>query len=256
MKILLHACCGPCSLEPVRLLSEQGHELAIAYMNSNIHPRAEYEHRLATLRAWAQGEGIGVIEGIYDPSAWNETAGAAHRAGKPREDRCRACYRLRLEEAAAYAAEHGFQALSTTLTVSPYQYTAIIREELERACAEHGLACVFEDFRPYYPDATRRSRDLGMYRQNYCGCFLSDKEAQMEREERKAVREAEKARRAAERAPLEAAAARERARKKAERAEYDRKQRAKREMRNKVRAELKAQRAAAGEKPETYGYAE
>ena len=54
MKLLLHACCGPCSLEPTRLLKAAGHDITIYYANSNIHPAEEYEHRLATLRAWAR----------------------------------------------------------------------------------------------------------------------------------------------------------------------------------------------------------
>lgn len=244
MKILLHACCGPCSLEPVRLLAEQGHQITIAYMNSNIQPRAEYDHRLATLLAWAKDEGIPVVEGTWNDEAWKRTAGSAHAAGLPREDRCRACYRMRLEEAADYALSHGFEALSTTLTVSPYQYTEIIGEELAQVCEQRGLACVFEDFRPFYDNATRRSRDLGMYRQNYCGCAVSMREAEQERAQRRAQREAEKAKRAAERAPLEAKAAEERARKQAERAAYARKQHAKREMRNQARVQLKAQQAA------------
>lgn len=241
MKILLHACCGPCSLEPVRLLHEEGHSLTIAYFNSNIHPVGEYIRRRDTLLAWAHDENIPVIEGVYDHESWRKAAGAAQRRGKPREDRCRVCYRLRLEEAARYAATHGFEGMATTLTVSPYQCTDIIAEELERACAPYGIAAVFRDYRPCYPQATTRSRALGMYRQNYCGCGYSAKEAQAEREERKEAREAEKARRAAERAPIEAARQAQRARRAAERDAYDRKQRAKRAMRNQVRAQLKAQ---------------
>ena len=78
MKILLHACCGPCSLEPVRLLRAAGHDLTIAYMNSNIAPADEYARRLSTLRAWAAGEQLDVLEGAYDPAAWE--ACAARRA--------------------------------------------------------------------------------------------------------------------------------------------------------------------------------
>lgn len=241
MKILLHACCGPCSLEPVRLLHEEGHSLTIAYFNSNIHPVDEYTRRLNTLLAWAREENIPVIEGIYDPESWKMTAGAAHHGAKPREDRCRACYRLRLEEAARHAATHGFEGMATTLTVSPYQYTDIIAEELERACAPYNLTAVFRDYRARYPHATIRSRNLGMYRQNYCGCGYSAKEAQAEREERKEARDAEKARRASERAPLEAAQQAERTRKAAERETYDRKQRAKRAVRDQIRAQLRAQ---------------
>ena len=249
MKLLLHACCGPCSLEPVRLLQAAGHDITIAYMNSNIAPADEYQHRLSTLLEWARSQGIPVIEGPYEPNRWQEAvraawhpaparlvadsvgdasgdADAASDTGidpefntgidpefdtgidpefdpardpkfahlySDRDNRCRACYRLRLEELARYAHEHGFDAIGTTLSVSPYQYTSIIKEELERAAAHYdGLTALFEDFRPYYPNATKRSRDLGMYRQNYCGCAYSDKEAAAERAARKAVRKKKK----------------------------------------------------------------
>ena len=190
MKLLLHACCGPCSLEPVRLLAEQGHDIAIAYMNANIQPASEYRHRLETLLDWAGGQGIDVVEGAWDKQVWDKGPGAVHAAGGTREERCRACYRMRLEEAANYAAAHDFEALSTTLAVSPYQLSEVCHEELERAAAAWGLACIWQDFRPYYPQATRRSRKLGMYRQNYCGCLVSKAEADAERAERKAARAA------------------------------------------------------------------
>ena len=292
MKLLLHACCGPCSLEPTRLLKAAGHDITIYYANSNIHPAEEYEHRLATLRAWAADAGFEVLEGPYDPATWEACAeieqtrakagvegecagerkgeidganeassnrcktvtdtnhGAASPDGAPlsassassatpraavlsvdparREARCRACYRLRLEETARVAAERGFEGIGTTLSVSPYQYTQVIREEVERAAAQAGVAPVFEDFRPYYDEATRESRELGMYRQNFCGCRISDLEAAAERAERKeqraAAKAAERAAHADERAAEEAA----RAAHKAERAAYDKKQARKR----------------------------
>ena len=231
MKILLHACCGPCSLEPVRLLRAAGHDLTIAYLNSNIAPADEYARRLATLRAWAADDQVPVVEGAYDPAAWEASAGrvgeAAHDPVR-REARCRACYRLRFEEAAALAAEQGFDAVGTTLSVSPYQYTDVIREELERAASAAGVRPLFEDYRPFYDEATHRSRSLRMYRQNYCGCRFSDAEAAAERAERKAeraaARKAEAALHAAERAAAEA----ERIARKAERAAYDAKQARKR----------------------------
>lgn len=297
MKLLLHACCGPCSLEPTRLLKAAGHDITIYYANSNIHPAEEYEHRLATLRAWAADAGFEVLEGPYDPATWEACAGRIGDAaiaeieqarakagvegeceGEPgspddassnrcktvtetnhkdvspdgaslfasatgsaapraavlsvdparREARCRACYRLRLEETARVAAERGFEGIGTTLSVSPYQYTQVIREEVERAAAQAGVAPVFEDFRPYYDEATRESRELGMYRQNFCGCRISDLEAAAERAERKeqraAAKAAERAAHADERAAEEAA----RAAHKAERAAYDKKQARKR----------------------------
>ena len=173
LKLLLHACCCPCTLEPLRLLLEEGHDIAIAYMNSNIHPAEEYEHRRAVLLDFAREQGLEVIEGVYDPQVWSRAVGVFGTDPDQRPDRCRACYRLRLEEACAYAAANGFEGVATTLTVSPYQYTETIREELERACEPHGLAAVFRDYREQYPEATRRSKAMGMYRQNYCGCVFS-----------------------------------------------------------------------------------
>ena len=332
MKLLLHACCGPCSLEPTRLLKAAGHDITIYYANSNIHPAEEYRHRLATLRAWASAEGLDVLAGPYDPASWenacgrigdaaiadverarvetaansrlqsvtdaqaeeggednradleaasdavsgrsranahtavaasacDESNGAEHAsqasltdstpAGEHvnsnapaesaplraavlsvdparREARCRACYRMRLEETARVAAERGFDGIGTTLSVSPYQYTDVIREEVERAAAGAGVAPVFEDFRPYYDEATRRSRQLGMYRQNFCGCRISDLEAAAERAERKAERAAAKAAERAAHASERAAEQAARARHKAERAAYDQKQARKR----------------------------
>ena len=308
MKLLLHACCGPCSLEPTRLLKAAGHDITIYYANSNIHPAEEYEHRLATLRAWAADAGFKVLEGPYDQATWEACAGrigdaaiaeveqaraeadaegerevepgspddtasnrcktvtetnygaaspddtplfasatgsAAPRAAvlsvdpARREARCRACYRLRLEETARVAAERGFEGIGTTLSVSPYQYTQVIREEVERAAAQAGVASVFEDFRPYYDEATRESRELGMYRQNFCGCRISNLEAAAERAERKeqraAAKAAERAAHADERAAEEAA----RAAHKAERAAYDKKQARKRAILKSLREQGK-----------------
>ena len=308
MKLLLHACCGPCSLEPVRLLQAAGHDITIYYANSNIAPREEYAHRLATLEDWAKSEGIPVIEGPYTPVTWENTAGrigdaaladvqasrkkeqpaagergagdlgaGAHDASSStagdhdasgsspsdqqnasdprehvplrtnvlsvdparREARCRACYRLRLEETARIAAEQGYDGIGTTLSVSPYQYTQVIEEEVQRAAERVGVAGVFEDFRPYYDEATRRSRALGMYRQNYCGCRISDEEAAAERAERKAQRAAAKQAARVEHAEEIAAAEAELKQHRAARTAYDKKQARKRAILKSLREQAK-----------------
>lgn len=241
MKILLHSCCGPCSLEPVRLLHEAGHELTIFYANSNIQPQSEYERRFDTLRAWADEEGLPVIEGDYNSAQWEKSAGVHGAAQATRSHRCRACYRLRLEEVARYAAQHGFDAISTTLSVSPYQYADIIEEELVRAAENAGVQAVYEDFRPYYEKATKLSREKELYRQNYCGCRFSAVEAAQERKERKQEREKQKAQRRAERAAQEAAEQAERDKRKAERAAYDQAQAKKRAILKALRAQHKEQ---------------
>ncbi len=249
MKILLHACCGPCSLEPTRLLAQQNAQFTVFYSNSNIHPQEEYTKRWETLQTYAQSQGFAVVEDTYNAQEWEESAGrvgqkleelrhtagidqelvkapnpyplpalvergeeveaAREEAAQLRAARCRACYRLRFEHAAAYAKENGFDALGTTLSVSPFQYTATIQEELERAAGAAGLTSAFVDYRPYFQAAEDKSRALGMYRQNYCGCHFSLDEANLERairkEARKAARRARKAAQAAQAAAQAAA---------------------------------------------------
>ncbi len=191
MKILLHACCGPCSLEPTRIFGDEGIDFSVDYTNPNIFPKEEYEHRRETLKEYVTDpHEIGLYEGDYDPEAWEEQVAIF---GTDREKRCRACYRMRLERVAERAAELGYDAISTTLTISPYQLTDVIFEELEQAAQKHGLQAVCRDFRECYPEATRISRELGMYRQDYCGCRFSIAEAKADRERLKAQRKAEKA---------------------------------------------------------------
>ena len=194
--LALHACCGPCSLEPVKLLRAQGYEPTIIWTNPNIQPVAEHELRLETLRTWARDVAhVDVIVAGDDRDAW-ERGVASH--GFDRRARCRACYALRLAEACRVARERGFTCVSTTLAVSPYQLFDDCGELLAKTAAAHGLEPVWRDFRPFYPDATRESRELGMYRQNYCGCRFSAAEAAIERHEARDERKRQKqARRAA-----------------------------------------------------------
>ena len=187
--LFLHACCGPCSLEPVRLLREEGFAPTIFWSNPNIQPVSEHDRRLETLRAWAGSEGIEVRVGPDDREAWERLVAPF---GFDRERRCRACYALRLRAAVEAARDAGFEAVSTTLAVSPYQLFDVCMETLQALSAHAGLKAVVRDFRPNYPDATRRSRELGMYRQNYCGCRFSAAEAQISRQEARDVRKRER----------------------------------------------------------------
>lgn len=186
MRLVLHACCGPCLLEPYDALSGNN-DVLVVYANPNIHPVEEYERRRDTLLEYAGERGIAVLESPYDPNAW---AAAVEGTEDDPARRCRACFRLRLGMAAGLAAELGYDAVATTLAVSPYQDPAAIREAGEAACAEAGVAFLVTDFRQRYPDAVRRSRELGMYRQGFCGCRYSQDEATEARERRRAERAA------------------------------------------------------------------
>ena len=179
--LLLHACCGPCSLEPVRLLQEEGFDPTICWVNPNIQPEEEYEHRLQTLKDWAEQIDLPILIGDCDRALWER--GCA-RYADDRHKRCRVCYSIRLDGACRMAVEHGFTHIATTLAVSPYQLLDVCNEQLEALANKYGLVAVPRDFRENYPIATVRSRELGMYRQNYCGCRFSALEAAMDRAKR------------------------------------------------------------------------
>jgi len=185
VRLLLHACCGPCLLEPLDALGAEADSVTVLYANPNIHPLEEYERRRDTLLAYAQTIDADVVELEYDPASWVEAVGPF--VGNP-PDRCRACFRLRLGETARYAAEHGYDAIATTLSVSPYQDPDALRAEGEAAAESAGVAWVGRDFRERYAEATRRSRELEMYRQNYCGCVISGLEAARARAARRGKR--------------------------------------------------------------------
>lgn len=182
MRLLLHACCGPCLIEPLDALKADADTLTVYYANPNIHPAEEYERRRDVMAEYAVAQGVDVVEAPYDLARWMIAVGPLADSGA---ERCRACFRLRLEDSARYAADNGFDAIATTLTVSPYQDGAIIAEEGQRAARAAGIAYVHQDFRERYPEATRRSREMGMYRQNYCGCAFSQVEAEQARAERR-----------------------------------------------------------------------
>lgn len=178
-RLLLHACCAPCSLEPVRMLVEEGFEPTICWTNPNIQPVEEHDTRLEELRRWCAAGGIELIVAADDRAAWERAVAPIGALDRAR--RCRACYALRLAEACRVAVEHGFDHIATTLAVSPYQLFDTCNDVLERLAGAHGLSAVVRDFRPWYPEATRRSRELGMYRQQYCGCRFSAAEAVLDR---------------------------------------------------------------------------
>ncbi len=168
-------------IEPLDVLRDEGDVLAV-YANPNIHGLEEYRRRRDTLMAYAVSKRITVVEVPYEPHLWLEATQGTY---DDRSARCRACYALRLRLTAAVAVEHRCEAIATTLTVSPYQDAVAIEEEAQRIARANGLTYIGRDFRERYPQATRRSRELGMYRQNYCGCVLSQVEAEAARARRR-----------------------------------------------------------------------
>lgn len=171
MKLLLHCCCGPCSVMPTALLREAGHELAAYFYNPNIHPYREYKKRRNAFREFMEAERISfAIDDLYDMEDF------LRRVAEQPSARCAACYEMRLRRAAEFAVREGFEGFSTTLLVSPYQKHELIRVTGEKLAAEYGIEFVYQDFRPWFRQGQDIARERGLYMQGYCGCIYSEKD--------------------------------------------------------------------------------
>ncbi len=179
-RLLLHVCCGPCSLMPILRLREEGWEITAFFYNPNIHPREEWERRREAMCQAAKALQIPlVMEGEASlPALWLKSLGSVTREG----ERCRLCYRPRMERTAVLAAAQGFAAFTTSLLYSVYQHHESIRAEAEVAAVRCGANFLYRDFRPWWKEGIALSRELGLYRQKWCGCILSRKEALAQRE--------------------------------------------------------------------------
>ncbi len=172
--LLLHICCGPCATYPVPYLRELGFEIVGWWYNPNIQPAQEHALREESAGIYARRVSLPMASGAYEPERFS----AAARGQAERPERCRLCYRLRLEETAREAHRLGIGTISTTLLVSPYQDQAALREIGEEAAGRYGLRFYFENLRRGYAQRGRLAREYGLYLQQYCGCRYSLAERQ------------------------------------------------------------------------------
>lgn len=179
MKLLLHICCAPCAVYPVSRLKEAGFEPRGFFYNPNIHPSQEYARRLDALTHFAAVEGLP----LDVPEGYDLDGFLVRVAGRG-TGRCEQCYRMRLEAAADAARAGGFTLMSTTLLYSRRQKHDLIAGVAREAAADRGLELYYEDFRAGWQQGIDRSKALGLYRQQYCGCVYSEAE-RFRRPERK-----------------------------------------------------------------------
>ena len=175
--LLLQCCCAPCSSAVLERLCEH-FKLKLYFYNPNIYPDEEYEKRLAQfdklLACPALGNDIEIITAEYEPEVFNAAVKgleSEREGGK----RCEACFKLRLFETARKAKELGADYFCTTLTVSPHKNSALLNEIGIKAEKEYGVKFLRSDFKKKegYKRSTELSNELGLYRQNYCGCKYS-----------------------------------------------------------------------------------
>lgn len=184
--LLLHSCCAPCSSAVLEKLTDH-FQITILYYNPNISPQEEYEKRVKELKhlleELPQKYPVRLIEGEYEPAQFYEAVKGLEQIPEGGE-RCFACYRLRLEEAATYAAKLGSDYFTTTLTISPLKNTVKLNEIGEELAEKYGVSCLPSDFKKKdgYKRSIELSAEYGLYRQDFCGCVFSKKEAEQRRE--------------------------------------------------------------------------
>ena len=208
-KLLLHACCAPCSSYCLEYLREY-FDVTVFFYNPNITSDGEYSKRVAEEKRLIEeynrqiDEGcfdgmnsdenarkIGIIEGDYDPKVFYDAV-KGYEDCKEGGDRCRKCFELRLLETAKSAADHGFEFFTTTLTISPLKNADVlieVGEEAARAISqETGKTITFlpSDFKKKngYKRSIELSQKFGLYRQDFCGCSFSKAQREQEKKER------------------------------------------------------------------------
>lgn len=156
MKLLMHTCCAPCSIYCIDTLRKEGIEPTLYWYNPNIHPYKEYEARRDTLKEYSQMINIkAIFEEDYGLRSFCKNVIG------DLENRCtNYCYRVRLEQTARYAKENGYDAITTTLLVSPYQKHEEIKKITEEISKKYGLEFVYRDFRVGFREGQAKAREL------------------------------------------------------------------------------------------------
>jgi epoxyqueuosine reductase len=171
MKILLHICCAPCFIYPVKILQKDNLKIMGFYYRHNIHPFTECLRRQEALEFYADKINLRVIyqkgydlEGFIQKIAFRESR------------RCSICYHARLKATALMAKRGKYDYFSTTLLYSKFQKHDEIRSIGESIGKSVGVQFFYRDFREGWTEGVDTSKRLGLYRQQYCGCIYSEKE--------------------------------------------------------------------------------
>jgi predicted adenine nucleotide alpha hydrolase (AANH) superfamily ATPase len=171
MKVLLHICCANCAIYPVKTMREKGLDVMGFFYRHNIHPYTECLRRQETLQSYADRINLKMIyqegydlEGFIQNVVFREA------------ERCNYCYHDRLRSTAMLAKRGKFDYFSTTLLYSKHQKHDLIRSIGESIGKSTGIEFLYQDFREGWKEGIACSKQMGLYRQQYCGCIYSEKE--------------------------------------------------------------------------------
>ena len=176
-KLLLHACCAPCSSYVLGYLSEF-FDITLYFYNPNITPKEEHEFRAEELRRLCREMPLARVPEIivekYESEVFYEAVKGMEHLPEG-QARCAVCYRLRLEKTAQKAKELGVDYFTTTLTISPYKRADWLNFIGGELADKYGVPYLFSDFKKKngYKISCELSREYNLYRQDYCGCEFS-----------------------------------------------------------------------------------
>ena len=170
MKLLMHACCAPCSVYCIDELRKENIEPTIYWYNPNIHPYKEYEARRDCLIEYTKSINVKCI--VEDEYGLDEFC---RNVANNLNSRCvDYCYPVRLRKTFEYAKKHGYDAVTTTLLYSIYQKHDFIKKLCEDLSKEFGIEFLYRDFRYGFWVGHEKAKEAGLYMQKYCGCIFSE----------------------------------------------------------------------------------
>lgn len=184
-KLLLHACCAPCSSYCLEYLC-QFFDITVLFYNPNLYPEEEYDKRANEEKRLIEEMNKNLTERKIKLAVSDFESQEFYDAVKGLEkcheggERCLKCFKLRLEKTAEYAKNNGFDFFTTTLTISPLKNAQALNEIGEKAGKKFSVRHLPSDFKKKggYQRSIVLSKDYGLYRQNYCGCVFSKRESE------------------------------------------------------------------------------
>ena len=170
-KCLIHVCCAPCSIYPLKILRKKFDFIACYFYGSNIHPFTEYIKRKDAVIKYTNYIGLRlIINKVYD------LEGFIQKVVFRESQRCTICYYERLKSAAKIAQKGKFDYFTTSLLYSKFQNHELIKSIGKAIAKKTGVSFYYKDFREGWREGIEESKKLNIYRQQYCGCIYSEKE--------------------------------------------------------------------------------
>mgnify|MGYP001591031667 CR=1 FL=1 len=173
--VLLHICCGVCASSVIERLRNDGFEVIGFFYNPNIYPSEEYQKRIDVVKNVSQHFNLQLIEGEYDYNHWlllTNGMDKEHEGGA----RCQVCFQMRLNETWKKSCELHMPYFATTLSVSPHKNVLTINKIGSEIADKAFLVYDFKK-QDGFKRSMEFSRQHSLYRQGYCGCRYSSKQA-------------------------------------------------------------------------------